>query len=704
MKLIIAEKKELAEAIAAIFPNRKATKGFRIEAGEYNITWLKGHILTHKQPEEMDEKYKKWSLEGLPIYFPNWGKKVIEEKKTQFLEVERLISESSEIIHAGDTDDEGQYLVDEVLEYCRYKKTVKRLLVNDNSLGGVKKAFTSMEDNTKFVPLGKAAEARSLSDMIVGFNLSRYFTLVHGGSTLTVGRVQTPLLALVVNRDEQIANHIKEMYFDLYATVVGGEEIVCKRTSKAILSSLVDVEELTTRLCSKPITVVVETKRGTTAPPLPYELGKLSEEANKKFKYSSKKVMEITQSLRDIHHAITYNRSDCPYLSEEHWKEAPSLVPSVLSRLGDVGSLSISYALEGRSKCFQEDKIKAHHGIIPTEEGDPSKMSEEERNIWLMIARRYLLQFLPKEEFEKTEVRFEAQEETFVTSSKKVLSDGFYSFVGREKKATEEIEDKGWGNLKNGSYPQSLSKSSFREEEKETKPKKPYTEGTLGKDMRSIYKYVKSKEIRDILKKRDGQGAIGTAATQAPILESLFKRGYLQRKGNQVLSTQLAREYLKTLPLELKEADMTALWWVAQEEIKEGKKNKDSLPLSVLEDVKRIMKEYNVPKGVIFSQSSGGTRCSCPICGNEVALSQKGTSYYCKGYKSGCEFKLVQEQSVFGKKVKLTEAHIKSLLSNKEILLKGLPSKKGGTYDAYFVLEVKNGWGNLSLSRFPKKK
>jgi len=216
-KLIIAEKPELGKAIAEAVPGEKKYLRNKIEAGNYVIVWAVGHILEHKKPNEMDEKYKKWKLEDLPIFFKNWNKKPIEGKEEILNNIRNLLKEANEVINAGDPDDEGQYLIDEILEYCNYKGNVKRLLVNDNNVEAVRKAFKKIEDNSKYASLGKSAEARAISDMIVGFNLSRFFTLYNNSSKpLTVGRVQTPVLALIANRDMEIKNHVKEKYYELY--------------------------------------------------------------------------------------------------------------------------------------------------------------------------------------------------------------------------------------------------------------------------------------------------------------------------------------------------------------------------------------------------------------------------------------------------------------------------------------------------------
>ena len=216
-KLIIAEKPDLGRAIADAIPGEKKDLTNRIEVEDYAVTWAVGHILRYKTPDEVDEKYKNWNIEDLPIYFEKWDKIPIEGKETLLNNIKGLLKNADEVIHAGDPDDEGQYLIDEILEYCNYRGNVKRILINDNNIEAVRRAFKKIESNQKFVSWGKAAEARAISDMVVGFNLSRFFTLYNNSKKLlTIGRVQTPILSLVVNRDYEIKNHIKEKYYELF--------------------------------------------------------------------------------------------------------------------------------------------------------------------------------------------------------------------------------------------------------------------------------------------------------------------------------------------------------------------------------------------------------------------------------------------------------------------------------------------------------
>ena len=710
MKLIIAEKKELAEAIVAAIPGEKKYNGSSIIIGDYIACWIYGHILTHKEPEEIDPSLKKWKLDTLPIYFSKWDKKILPYRKDLFNTVKDLIhsNEITEIIHAGDADSEGQYLVDELLEYCSNKKPVKRLMVNDNTLGGVQKAFSKIEDNSKYTALGKSAEARAIADMIVGFSLSRFYSIINNAK-LSIGRVQTPTMALVVNRDNEIKNHIKEKYYNLYLkTNINDIDIDLRYSSKERTIDKSIYEEFINNVGDKTSNLLITKKENYRATPLPYNLSDLESDAAILFKYSAKKTMDITQNLRDKYKAITYNRSDCRYLSEEHFKEAPKLIPLVAEKL----NFTATFDFNEKSRCFNDKYVTAHHGIIPTGAGDFEQFSQEEKNIYKLIAERYLIQFLEKVKIEKTEAKVEINEAIFKKSSIKILEPGYtkyFKVLEDDNENDEEIEEKKENNLSKipgGEYQIKINNSNFFIEEKETTAKKPYTEATLIKDLNNIAKYVKDSEIRELLKskdkdKKDVNGSIGTTATIPGILEGLIEKGFLTRKEEKILSTELAQEYLKILPESLKTPDSTALWWSIQEKIARGEAKLEDLTLSVLEDVKTIINSEHKTISSEFSTVKQEKEVIgvCPKCGEPIYEGEK--NFYCNGYKSGCDFKLWKKIKIFNQKeVTITKQDAKTLLNKGTILITGLTNKAGKKYKANFKLEINDKYVNLSLDSF----
>ena len=581
-------------------------------------------------------------------------------------------------------------------------------MVNDNTLGGVQKAFSKIEDNSKYTALGKSAEARAIADMIVGFSLSRFYSIINNAK-LSIGRVQTPTMALVVNRDNEIKNHIKEKYYNLYLkTNINNIDIDLRYSSKERIMDKFIYEEFINNVGDKTSNLLITKKENYRATPLPYNLSDLESDAATLFKYSAKKTMDITQNLRDKYKAITYNRSDCRYLSDEHFKEAPKLIPLVAEKL----NFTATFDFNEKSRCFNDKYVTAHHGIIPTGAGDFEQFSQEEKNIYKLIAERYLIQFLEKVKIEKTEAKVEINEAIFKKSSIKILEPGYtkyFKVLEDDNENDEEVEEKKENNLSKipgGEYQIKINDSNFFIEEKETTAKKPYTEATLIKDLNNIAKYVKDPEIRELLKskdkdKKDVNGSIGTTATIPGILEGLIEKGFLTRKEEKIISTELAKEYLKILPESLKTPDSTALWWSIQEKIARGEAKLEDLTLSVLEDVKTIINSEHKTISSEFSTLKQEKEIIgvCPKCGEPIYEGEK--NFYCNGYKSGCDFKLWKKIKVFNQKeVTITKQDAKTLLNKGTILITGLTNKAGKKYKANFKLEINDKYVNLSLDSF----
>lgn len=718
MQLIIAEKEDVAYEIARALPGEKIFEKNHIICNEdnYIICWASGHLLRHKTPDEIDERYKSWRLEDLPIYFDNWEKTEIESNKKYLLyTILKLLKDErvDTIIHTGDADQEGQYLIDEILEYANNKKPVRRLFINDGSIEAVKKALNKIEDNENYINLGKAAQARSIADMIVGFNLSRFYSITNNIKGLSIGRVQTPTLALVVNRDEEIRNHIKEKYFELYLNKkISDCELKLKNfTSEKIM----DKEEYSwiEHIKNKDEKLNITKKRYFKDPPLPFDLDSLQTMANNLYDYSAQKTLDITQALRDKYKAITYNRSENKYLSDEHYNEAPKLTEYISNKLNIIANFNLTE----KPKCFNTKKLEGspHHGIIPTLENfELDKLSFDERNIYKLIAERYLIQFLEKIEVEKTDAQIEIEGNIFKQSSIRQINPGYTKYFAEVKEEEEIEEENQLSKLSEGIYDVLLSKDDFYINEKETKPKKHYTDSTLLTDMRNIAKYIENPEIKEILREKDKgkqgiNGSIGTAATRGPIIQSLFDRGYLKKEDKYIVATELAKEYLKILPKSLKTADATALWWSIQQEIVEGKAEIEDLTISVLEDVKKIINSSENTKisSKVVNQNNNKERENfgiCPKCKKgKIYASEK--NFYCSEYKNGCNFSLFKKMKIYGQKeIDITGTRARTLLAGQSILISKIPSKTGKEYNAYFKLELKDKFANLVFDKFKDTK
>lgn len=679
--LIIAEKPELAKSIVNAIDGKLNKNDGYFEKGNYVVTWAYGHILRLKAPEEYDEENKNWDMKQLPIYFKNWGKIPIDKTRKQFNVIKKLINECDEIINAGDIDEEGQLLIDEIIEYCKFKGTVKRIQTSAFNEDYLKKALKNLEPNSKYETWGKSANARAIADYMVGINLSRYFSILNG-TTLSVGRVQTPTLGLVVNRDLAIENHIKEKYYDGYVDInINGNIIKAKLENKdnIVYKNQNELKQILDKFINKNVKVNITKQIKNENAPLPFNLTKLQSHISKKYKIKPNETLKITQDLREKYHAITYNRSDSQYLNEEHYKEAPGVIKKVLNNI-DL-KLDLDYSNLPHSKCFDNSKVTAHHGIIPTSvDIDLSKMNDKEQKIYKEICMYYLIQFIRPIKKEITYLGTDEQNGyKFKASSTKILDEGFNKYL---YKTNNENQESVLSKISEGLYTGTINKSDIKEIE--TKPLACYTQASLIEDMTRISKYVDDPEIKEILKRKDKDkegenGSIGTSATRASIIQNLIKRGYIKEEKDKVISTELGREYYNILPDEWKKADLTAKWWIIQEEIRDGKADQNKLLDSILLDIKKVIATKDVSKFKLKKNYKNEKTIvgHCPLCGKDIIESNK--SFYCSGFKEGCKFSVWK--TIAGKKISKT--NIKQLLENGVTTeIRGFKAKSGKQFNA----------------------
>lgn len=704
MILVIAEKPVLGKAIADALPGTAAMKNGCIYKDDYIVTWVFGHMLSLKEPEDYDIGYKSWNINSLPIFFKDWQVKIGKDgnlnkgqisKSQRVNQIGSLLKQADEVIHAGDPDDEGQLLIDELLRWFNYKGTVKRLDTANTTLVAMKKALSHMTDNKPHEPYGWSAYARSVADLMVGINMSRLFSCKNQ-TLLTIGRVQTPTLGLVVNRDLAIEGHHKQKYYTIGCDInfnndtVQADFIPAKTDSNLVDGHILSkeyAEQICNRLKGQVLKNINITKKIVyEAPPLPFNLVKLQTYCSGKFGYSPQQVLDITQSLRENHKAITYNRSDCQYLSEEHYKEAPVTMKAVIM---NICYKPKSLDMNLKSKCFDSSKISAHFAIIPTNQKvNLDKLSEAEKNVYLAICKYYIAQFMPKAKKEQTNLSIElGNGEAIKAVSTVIIEQGYRSIFNEAEKDKASNLSK----IPEGIYSGKITDTDIAE--KETKPPSRYTKASLNEDMTCISKYVKDPKIKQLLLSKDEgkegeRGSIGTSATRSGIIESLVKRGFLREDGKKVISTALGRELYRILPDEIKKADMTAEWWAIQEEIQNGTANYNKLIDSVYDTIKHIVANVDnypvVNSSIIAIKKKGGAVIGkCPRCGGDIIETKTG--FCCSNWKepTNCKFNIWKKsKSPLFAKTTFTAATVKKLLSGQSVKMKKLVSKTGKEFEA----------------------
>lgn len=595
MILYIAEKPSLGRAIADVLPKpHKKGDGFIEAANGDCVSWCVGHLLEQAQPDAYNPEYKSWKFEHLPIVPDKWQLKPKAATRSQLTVLKRLVKQANTLVNAGDPDREGQLLVDEVIAYLGVTgdklHQTQRLLISDLNPQAVKRALTQLRSNREFIPLSTSALARSRADWLYGMNMTRAYTIqgkkVGYQGVLSVGRVQTPLLGLVVRRDEEIANFQSKPFYEVLAHLATEKQetfsakwqpseacqpymdeegrVLARGLAQNVVSRIHDKPALVTQLVAK------DKKQN---PPLPYSLSALQIDAAKRFGMSAKDVLDTCQSLYERHKLITYPRSDSRYLPVEQHSLAPSVLKAISSGAAELLQGADAPDPRLKSKAWDDKKVDAHHAIVPTEKtANLSSLSQRERQLYLHIARQYLAQFYPAYCYSETTVQVTIEGGLFNTKARQDKSLGWKQLFARQEpngsKASgntteesagkdDEENDEFIGQLPPLKLGQVLHCTRGELLEKNTQPPKAFTDATLLGAMTGISRYVTDAEIRKILKETDG---LGTEATRAGIIELLFKRGFLQRLGKSIVSTDVGKGLINSLPASATTPDMTALW------------------------------------------------------------------------------------------------------------------------------------------------
>ncbi|MFD2231857.1 DNA topoisomerase III [Alkalimarinus sediminis] len=580
MKLYIAEKPSLGRAIAAALPkpHQKHDGYIKVGGGDV-VTWCIGHILEQSEPEAYDSVYKKWQLEHLPIVPSEWKLTPKPGTRKQFTAVKKLIKQAGTIIHCGDPDREGQLLVDEVINHVGVnsdvKQRVQRCLISDLNTSAVKQSLSLLKPNSDFSALSISALARSRADWLYGINMTRAYTLqgqkVGYKGVVSIGRVQTPLLGLVVRRDLELENFTPVNYYEVNAHIISATQPLftakwkpsdaclpyCDSEGRVLNKGL--AENVIRRIHGQPATVKhVEHKKKKQGSPLPYNLSALQIDAAKRFGMSAKVVLDTCQSLYETHKIITYPRSDNRYLPSEHYHQASGVIEAISQ------NASLNTECEGanvalKSRVWDDKKVGAHHAIIPTSQHHKGVLSRAETQVYELIAIQYLMQFYPSWEYVDGVVELEIAGGSFITKARNTTAKGWKALL-KEKVKTAS----GSGNNKQSSNSlpdvavgQVLTCEKGELLDKQTQPPAPFNDASLLAAMTGISRFVTDPDIKKVLKETDG---LGTEATRANIIELLFKRQFLKREGKTIRSTEIGRGLIASLPEIMTLPDMTAQW------------------------------------------------------------------------------------------------------------------------------------------------
>lgn len=679
MKVCIAEKPSVAKEIAEILGAKQRKDGY-YEGNGYQVTWSFGHLCELKEPHEYDSAYREWNLNMLPILPQKFGIKVKNDKgvEKQFNTISTLFENASEVINCGDAGQEGELIQRWIFSKANCKKPLKRLWISSLTEEAIREGFTKLKDGKDYENLYFAGYSRAAADWLLGMNATRLFTVKYGNGkqVLSIGRVQTPTLAMIVNRQLEINAFKSAVFYELktkYRDVIfnaqldrfQGDE---KQKGESLLESIKEVPfEITS----------VEIKKGKESSPRLFDLTSLQVECNKKFGYSADDTLKIIQNLYEKK-LVTYPRVDTTYLPNDIYPKIPGILNNMVNYQALVKPL-LGSEIRKSTKVFDDKKVTDHHAIIPTDVKAQGLMGNEAL-VYDAIAKRFLAAFYPDCEVSNTTVlgkvkpaRSEGGEVEFKATGKQILVDGWRAVYGKESVGEEEEE-------KTQILPEFVQGESGKHEvflsEGKTSPPKAFTEATLLRAMETAGKQVEDEELRDLMK----DNGIGRPSTRAAIIETLFRRNYIKRERKNLVPTITGMELIRVINNEiLKSAEMTGKWEFKLRQIEKGEYQAEAFLTEMKQMVSDLVVQVRNESAQRITIASHAAvvekddKIECPKCKSGTMLKGKA-AFGCSNYKNGCDMKVPFE--LMGKK--LTDAQVKSLLEKKKTtVIKGFVSGAG---------------------------
>ena len=677
MIVCIAEKPSVAKDIARILGATNSHQGY-MEGNGYQVTWTFGHLCTLKEPNDYTEMWKHWSLSSLPMIPQRFGIKLIDDDgiKRQFAVIERLMQAADGIVNCGDAGQEGELIQRWVMQKAGAKCPVKRLWISSMTDEAIREGFASLKDQNEYQSLYIAGLSRAIGDWLLGMNATRLYTLKYGQNRqiLSIGRVQTPTLALIVNRQKEIDSFEPEPYWVL-ATVYRDTTFTA---TKGKFGTKEEGEAAFATIADKPFTVTaVQKKNGTEAPPRLFDLTSLQVECNRKFSYSAETTLKLIQGLYE-RKLTTYPRVDTQFLSDDIYPKCPSILSGISKHYEALMGPLKGKKLPKSKRVFDTSKVTDHHAIIPT--GVPAtSLTDMERNVYDLIARRFIAVFYPDCKFSTTTVLGSVEDVEFKATGKEILSPGWRDVYAQhneqqtvtseddERKGDEERTLPTFVKGETGPHVPTLS-------EKWTTPPKYYTEATLLRAMETAGKFVEDETLRAALK----ENGIGRPSSRAGIIETLFKRHYIRRERKNLVATATGIELIDTIHEELlKSCELTGIWEKRLRDIEHKKDDAadfiNGLKQQITEIVNDVLRDNSNRRVTTLSEEDlkkkkatkkkAATKkksesqtvapantqpaaqnndplvgTTCPVCGKGTIIKGK-TAYGCSRWREGCNFR-----------------------------------------------------------------
>ncbi len=706
--LVIAEKPSVGRDIARVLKCGKKGEGF-LFSDEYIISWAVGHLVTLCDPEDYDKELKKWRMESLPIIPSNIKTKVIKDTKKQFNVLKKLMNdkEVSEIVCATDSGREGELIFRYIYNLVKCKKSFKRLWISSMTDSAIKDGFANLKDGSEYDNLYLSAKCRSEADWLVGINASRAFTLKYD-ALLSIGRVQTPTLAILAERQKEINEFVPKTYWEVNAIFDGYKSV------------WIDLKENDSKIFDKEkafsiagevngkqgVVTSVENKENKQPPPFLYDLTELQRECNRKYSFSAKQTLSIAQDLYEKRKLITYPRTDSRYLSDD-------MIPKIKSILSKINSVEQYKEFSGYivsleklplgKRIIDNSKITDHHAIIPTDTKiNVMALSDAEFKVFDLIVRRFLAVFYPHYIYNTTKIITTVDLHNFITRGTTIIQEGWtvLNIQGKNDKKEEDTLP----NVKKGD---TVMNEGSEAVEKQTVPPKMYNEATLLSAMENAGKFVDDESLKEQLK----EGGLGTPATRAAIIERLLQVGYIQRKGKTLVPTEKGMKLIEVVPPELKSPETTGKWEKGLSSISKGRMGDERFMGSIKRYVNYLVEqsktstksvdfpkdERNLKKGVKRIPVLG----KCPKCENGEIL-ENSRSFYCTNWKRGCKFSLWKNCiESYGKTITVNDAKV--LIKERKIINSDITLPQTGEKCVGDIILKEDNSGSVEIINLQRK-
>jgi len=682
-KLIITEKPSVAKDIAKVLGVTIRKNGY-FEGNGYKITWCVGHLVGLSYPADYDGRLRTWRVDTLPIIPKKMQYQVLPGTKDQFEIINKLINDASteSLICATDSGREGELIFRLVYRMAKTKKTFERLWISSQTDQAITEGFENLKAGTDYDPLFKSAISRAVADWLIGINATRYFSVQYD-TMLSVGRVQTPTLAMIVERYDAIVNFVPEIYYELEG-VFDGYKGTWKNEKGAKFKEENEVLELIEALKGKAAFVEeMETSKKSKACPLLYDLTELQVQANKRYGYSIKETLDIAQALYEKHKVTTYPRTDSRHISDDMIPKLKPLLANIKREdlRGHIGKI-LEKTLPITKRIVDNKKITDHHAIIPTEKiANIKVMNDQERNIYNMIIDRFVAVFMPKYEYNESKVTTLVDTHRFYSKGNAVINLGW-----REIEAVKDAKEVIFPPL---DLKQEVVVIDYNKVDKTSKPKKYFTEGTLVSAMANIGRTIEDEVLKEQLKDK----GLGTPATRASIIEKLLKVGYIKRDKNNILPTLKGIKTVSVIPEDLKSPEVTGEWEFKLNQIARGEGDLMAFMNGIKDQVRKII-DVEIDSSVKFENQGNDSReviGVCPRCNRNIYENAK--AYSCSGWKCKpkCAYALWKEDKILVENnIILTGEDVKDLIENKSIKKACQADENGKSID-YRVTLQENG-------------